>query len=608
MAKTYTVTELTAPASPTATLEAGGSLTASTTYYYLIIACDGANSVGDVMAESPPSAEVSATTDATNKSIKLDWTAVTGATRYTILRSTTSGDYATATAHCLSQAGVTTNTYTDDGSVTLNRWTLRTAGMIKLAVSGGTSGDRVTMQNIYDYLVGAGYTSWVERSSAKVNSNWGLSYVFHLSPFIIDYWQIEPAISVIFDCTGMVLGGDALIGVAGSGYGGKTGTFLGYLAKNMSSFNHRWSGKFEIYDTKIQDFGRIYYDSSSKNYYCTTTQTSFREFSATSGASKIYGCLLELGGATVHGGQIDFRNTTFVDTGMRIEKYIDQIPTFTDCYFYQDTNPIYTYVGPHLRLDNPIFTYAAYEIYVHGPSLKMQVYFNPKWYNNPVKVYWRNNPDNHYMLKWSFSMAVLDIDGNAISGARVTLVDKNGYSILWEDTGETITSDITNTATTINSSDGSTHAVGDVIIFNEDRATITNISTNTLTVTRGTQGAIAKACDATAKIYKQLAYIDTDANGEIPDQETIEWVATPKSTGSSGNLTTAMDLDEFSPYTLTVIKSGYQTKTMVLTMDRKREEVVVLEKQVKFITAGGDHLLWNLKATDSQNKHNWAKV
>lgn len=53
-------------------------------------------------------------------------------------------------------------------------------------------------------------------------------------------------------------------------------------------------------------------------------------------------------------------------------------------------------------------------------------------------------------------------------------------------------------------------------------------------------------------------------------------------TGSIGTMTAK------TPHTVTISATGYQTKTMVLTMDRKREEVVVLEKAVGEIIAKGE--------------------
>lgn len=102
----------------------------------------------------------------------------------------------------------------------------------------------------------------------------------------------------------------------------------------------------------------------------------------------------------------------------------------------------------------------------------------------------------------------------------------------------------------------------------------------------------------------------TDASGNIAQQvltKQIDFFNDPNP-ATSITISTPTETYVKTPHTITISATGYQTKTMVLTMDRRREEIVVLEQAVKFITAGGDPLLWNLKSTDSQNKHNWAKV
>lgn len=84
-----------APTGLTATLVAGGSLLANTTYYYVVIAYDQhyTSPNGVIPYHSPLSEESSFTTDNINKSVKINWTNVAGATRYQILISTTSGNY-----------------------------------------------------------------------------------------------------------------------------------------------------------------------------------------------------------------------------------------------------------------------------------------------------------------------------------------------------------------------------------------------------------------------------------------------------------------------------------------------------------------------------------
>lgn len=61
----------------------------------------------------------------------------------------------------------------------------------------------------------------------------------------------------------------------------------------------------------------------------------------------------------------------------------------------------------------------------------------------------------------------------------------------------------------------------------------------------------------------------------------------------------------YSDFTITMSKAGYQTKTMKLTMDKQREEVVVLEKAIKWIAPQGKKVIVNLDNTNSQNKYMW---
>lgn len=74
------------PVGVTATVSAGGTLTAATTYYYVVTALDEG---GETIASS----QVSGLTTSSNKTITIQWFPVLAATSYRIYRSTTSGVY-----------------------------------------------------------------------------------------------------------------------------------------------------------------------------------------------------------------------------------------------------------------------------------------------------------------------------------------------------------------------------------------------------------------------------------------------------------------------------------------------------------------------------------
>jgi phosphodiesterase/alkaline phosphatase D-like protein len=74
MAKTYSFTDFTTPSNEAAVAVAGGTLTASTTYYYRLIGVVyAAASSYNWRGKTKASAEFTATTDNTNKSIELSF-------------------------------------------------------------------------------------------------------------------------------------------------------------------------------------------------------------------------------------------------------------------------------------------------------------------------------------------------------------------------------------------------------------------------------------------------------------------------------------------------------------------------------------------------------
>jgi phage gp36-like protein len=107
-ALTNDIWQVSAPSSPSATASSGGSLTADTTYYYVVTAYSE-------KGETVQSSEVNATTTSVNKKITVSWTSVSGAKIYKVYRSTTTNSYTTP---CF-LAQTTSTSYADSGSVTL---------------------------------------------------------------------------------------------------------------------------------------------------------------------------------------------------------------------------------------------------------------------------------------------------------------------------------------------------------------------------------------------------------------------------------------------------------------------------------------------------------
>jgi len=117
------------------------------------------------------------------------------------------------------------------------------------------------------------------------------------------------------------------------------------------------------------------------------------------------------------------------------------------------------------------------------------------------------------------------------------------------------------------------------------------------------EGNTISGAAVTIKDYSGVEVFNgsTDDNGQISKQ----WLTKIKSYRQEG----ASPIETIlTPHTITISKSGYQTKTMKLTMDRKREEVVVLEPAVNLLMPMGERIYKNLKPADGQNKVLWQEV
>ncbi len=138
------------PQNATTSLQAGGSLPTSTTFYYRVTAFDGAG------GETLPSVVVSGATLATttNATIRVSWDAVYGAVKYNVYRSTSSTIFPTS-----SLATTTTATTFDDATTTLSsgrfpsvngaylvRMSTSTASWITGSLGIGTTTPAVSLQ------------------------------------------------------------------------------------------------------------------------------------------------------------------------------------------------------------------------------------------------------------------------------------------------------------------------------------------------------------------------------------------------------------------------------------------------------------------------------
>ena len=161
MAKRYSFVDLPKPLNCTATPIAGGTLSASTTYYYRVIGTYSSHTVY-WYGKSKSSDEFSATTTSTDKSITLTWDSPIGENNYyRVFRATTSGGMLNSNSSMIytSISDATYNsggtvTWTDDGSIALRDsnycFEIDNDCHGRLTLSGSTSGDHFSIVDLYD--------------------------------------------------------------------------------------------------------------------------------------------------------------------------------------------------------------------------------------------------------------------------------------------------------------------------------------------------------------------------------------------------------------------------------------------------------------------------
>ncbi len=168
MAKGYSFIDISRPTSPSASAVAGGSLTASTTYYYRVMKVSASANANYFNGKSQMSDQFSVTTDNTNKTARITFTCpyITNQS-YRIWRSTSSTAIGTTylghiafypTDNIYNSSG--TVTFDDNGSYTLagnNFAEINDQAHGILSLSGSVVGDQFSIVDLYNADVSNGW-------------------------------------------------------------------------------------------------------------------------------------------------------------------------------------------------------------------------------------------------------------------------------------------------------------------------------------------------------------------------------------------------------------------------------------------------------------------
>lgn len=370
----------------------------------------------------------------------------------------------------------------------------------KIVISGGTSGDPITIENIYDANVtGNWYAITRIASGGDYSLGINIYFVWGFTIYLSGGCVFKSTNEVIFFLSGYVEGDNNASNLVQFGeehvanYLGKKGSvvMMGGYGYNTEVY---WNG---IYNVKFYDSVLLINGNSLVNYGLNLDliQSMFMKPADANGASIFYG-----------GGTVNFKNSNTMITPI----------TYTSpaTYTYNFDNSYLLGLSPYRNSPG----YMARElsaVNIHNEYDTKVILFDCS-ISNIAFGYLAGavaGDLSEYYIHNSLSLTVIKGDGTAISGATVHIVDKNGNTPQkWS--GDLFTGGLVN--------------IGD---------------------------------------------LTTDANGLISTDLHRRYYWWAKDTGLYTD-------DIYTPFTVTISKAGYQTKTIIYDMTQKRVEVEVLEPSI----------------------------
>jgi hypothetical protein len=431
-----TVYSLGQVANVVATLKAGGSLAANTTYYVRVDACRYSDIYSGSDLRYPamwglPSVEISFTTDTTNKSIDLTWDALADASRYKVYMSTVSGNYygANKAFYSYSTAGITATTLsitavpTNTVSGYYNRsWLINPTNGLPggLVVEGRRLGIKLvgtcTLQDIKDAVDAAGFTDhcyydkqiFVLRGFIYSKTGDGTTT---FAPRYKDIYLVEGDIVSsnasaafsfgVYDSVELVVSQKCTINLMGW-----TNAFY-YWSAGVLNFYCDIKGTYET--GCFSSSGYLYRRITDVSYLGSSVD-GFSNFVLSSGQTALTDFILKNTGVEVN---ISLTNIKIYNGKLALADPTGL--TFKDVWVYQDPATC-AYANCDLQLSNT------------GNNYEYKTYdFNCLRTSNQPCIYWYITAGGSPSYKGyaEIEMTVIDANGNAISDATVTVLNIN---------------------------------------------------------------------------------------------------------------------------------------------------------------------------------------
>ncbi len=176
--------------------------------------------------------------------------------------------------------------------------------------------------------------------------------------------------------------------------------------------------------------------------------------------------------------------------------------------------------------------------------------------------------DNYLLEKYSFDLKIIDKEESVIVGASVSIKDQYNNLVSYVDSEANLAEVLDKTETGVDVTDGTKFTVNDIILIDGEYMKVTNIASNTLTVTRNYYGANYFAnIHPTSKDMFIVQALTTNASGQIPTQMGFRG----RFDGTSETETT------YSPHTLTITHQDYPSREFEFTLDEKIDWTLALK-------------------------------
>ena len=597
MSKTITFTK---PPDPVTDLggsvSAGGSLAANTYYYVVLALGNGVTTITDLNATlSGISNEFTITTDATNKTVDLTWTAVAGASRYVVFRSTASGSYHLFSSNTgMLAVPATTNSYSDDGTSNFSNPSLpvipastvlpmgvnpRVDGVGHLEYYGGTEVDPITPQDIYDAAVADDWTDYCKWDKATLvvlgNFRPHVSQVAHLyfrniSFAVAGYFYSYGATGSRIRYGTLSSGGQAIEGVKFVfGLGGRHKQF--WIGPNTEIYNSVVDSSYSpnpLYFPAV--IGAIIYNNLNGG---KGKDIMFRNYSAW------------------------FARADLPVDGLKLTGYFATV--YNDCRLFSNIECDLHRLSYDANTRADSFTYlsSVCQINLLHPDLTDNFidcsFPNTNEADKLPVVLWVTAGQSSTVQLWnSLLLKVLDQNNMPIEGATITVKDKDGNTVtdfagntsyITDATGTLFTEKITVTSAT------------STTITDTSKSWTTNqwLGYN-IYISSGSgvkQKAKVLSNTATALTLTEPLIITLEAGDKLGIIAEIKTAIM-----TYGGSIYASNKEVFNPFEITISKTGYETYYIKKDITAKVNETIALKKAVPLligVNTGKDYLKLN---------------